>query len=122
MRKMFVITAFMLALLTWAAAQQQPGNDQPGSGSEGSTSVTEGCLGGSSPNYTITDKAGTTYKLNLPPTADPTKLSSHVGESVQVAGDVKDTGRTHPSIDVQRIARGTGTCAGGPKGAQPPKQ
>jgi hypothetical protein len=88
--------------------------------------VTEGCLGGSNPNFTITDKAGTTYKLNIPPRADTSKLAQHVGEPVQVAGNVmKDTGKAgNASIDVQGIGRGTGQCgAGGSKGAQsPPKQ
>jgi hypothetical protein len=81
--------------------------------------ITEGCLSGSNPNFTITDSAGTTYKLNIPPNADTSKLASHIGESVNVAGNVNGS-----SIDVQGIGRGTGTCpAGSPKGAQsPPKQ
>jgi hypothetical protein len=73
-------------------------------------------LGGTDPNYTITDKAGTTYKLNIPSTADTSKLSSHVGESVQVMGDVKSS-----SINVQGIGKGTGKCPGSGAGAtQPP--
>ena len=87
--------------------------------------VTEGCLGGSEPNYTITDKAGTTYRLNIPPNADTSKLAQHVGEPVQVAGNVKDAGNAgNASIDVQRIGAGMGKCPGsGPSGAQsPPKQ
>ena len=84
--------------------------------------ITQGCLGGSDPNYTITDTAGTTYKLNIPPNANTSKLAQHVGESVQVAGNVKDTGKAgNASIDVQGIGRGTGQCpAKGSKGAQPP--
>src|SRR5579864_316827 len=61
-----------------AASQSQssvPGNAgqaSPQTGAQGSQSqaaskpITEGCLGGSAPNFTITDKSGTTYKLNLP--------------------------------------------------------
>jgi hypothetical protein len=48
-----------------------------------------------------------------------------VGESVVVAGDVKDPGKTgSPSIDVQGIGRGTGKCPGSDsKGSPaPPKQ
>ena len=151
MKKMLVVTIFMTAMLAWAVAQQ-PGDptgqsgqssspssqapsgsqsqpptagstDQPGSKGQTPTgSVTEGCLGGNDPNYTITDKAGTTYKLNIPPNADASKLASHVGEPVQVMGDVKDAGKTgNASIDVQGIGKGTGTCpASGSKGAQPP--
>jgi len=127
MKNMLVITLFMLATLAWAAAQQPGGTPGQSSGQPGSQGqapnvpVTEGCLGGSNPNFTITDKAGTTYKLNIPPSADTSKLAQHVGESVQVAGNVK---AGNSSIDVQGIGRGTGQCpASGSKGAQsPPKQ
>ncbi|HEY3928179.1 MAG TPA: hypothetical protein VGL89_07390 [Candidatus Koribacter sp.] len=68
-------------------------------------SVTEGCLGGTNPNFTITDASGKSYKLNLPAGADGTRLTSHVGESVQVAGDVKSG-----AIDVTKIGKGTGSC------------
>jgi hypothetical protein len=109
------------------ATQTQPSKpsstDQAGSqGQESQAAVTEGCLGGSSPNYTITDNAGTVYKLNMPPNADTSKLAPHVGESVQVQGDVKDAGKPgKASIDVQGIGRGTGNCsASGPKNTQPP--
>ena len=147
MKNIFVITVFMLATLAWAAAQQPGGADsgqstspssqapstaqpqpptpgsagQPGSSAQAPNApVTEGCLGGSAPNYTLTDKAGTTYKLNIPPNADASKLASHVGESVQVLGDVKDAGKAGGSIDVQGIGRGAGKC---PASAQsPPKQ
>jgi hypothetical protein len=94
-------------------------------GSQGQAAITEGCLGGSNPNFTITDKAGTTYKLNLPPYADASPLTPHVGESVQVMGEVKNAGTPDKaSIDVSKIGRGAGTCpAGSSRGAQsPPKQ
>jgi hypothetical protein len=142
----------MLAMLAWAAAQQpggapernsgqaaSPSSQAPGetqtqpstpdgagqAGSQGQASnapVTEGCLGGSDPNYTLTDKTGTAYKLNMPPNANTSKLASHVGESVQVQGDVKDTGNPgKPSIDVQAMSRGTGNCPGdNSRDAQPP--
>jgi hypothetical protein len=106
------------------AGQAQPGMPhgsdpgmQPGTaGSAANSPVTEGCLGGTSPNFTITDKAGTTYKLNIPPGANVSVLSSHVGESVQVQGDVSKS-----AIDVQRIGAGSGTCAGsGATSTQPP--
>ena len=129
MKRMLVTIVFMLATLTWAAAQQ-PGNPpdrgaQPGSqGPAASAPVTEGCLGGSDPNFTIIDKAGTTYKLNIPPTADTSKLGQHVGEAVAVAGNVSADKAGDSSIDVQGIGRGTGTCSPpGSKGAQSlPKQ
>ena len=150
MKNILVMTLFILATLAWAAAQQpgsapdrnsgqtappsskaqsatrtQPskpgGADQGGSRSQESQApLTEGCLGGSTPNYTITDSNGTVYKLNIPPNADASKLASHVGESVEVQGNVKDAGKPGASIDVQGIGPGTGSCpAGGSKNTQP---
>lgn len=153
MKKMLVIAMFTLAMLAWAAAQQ-PGSTNPSGGQPTSPStqapgasqsqppagstdqaqpqgsatdapVTEGCLGGTDPNYTITDKAGTTYKLNIPANKDTSKLAAHVGESVQVAGNVNGSGKGgDASIDVRGIGRGMGTCPGAaPKGEQtPPKR
>ncbi len=147
MKKMLLITLYMLATLAWAAAQQPGGTPDRSSGQATSPSsqapgdsqsqpsirgsadqgpaanapVTEGCLGGKAPNFTITDKAGTTYKLNIPPNADTSKLTSHVGEPVQVLGEVKDAKAGNPSIDVRGIGKGTGRCpAGSSSGAQPP--
>ena len=77
--------------------------------------VTEGCLGGSASNYTLTDKAGTTYKLNIPSNADSSKLAPHVGEPVQVMGGVKG----NSAIDVQAIGPGTGKCPTGGSTAMP---
>ena len=139
MTKMLATTLFMLATMAWAAAQQpgstperssgqaaSPGSQAPGAsqsqqGQAANAPVTEGCLGGSAPNFTITDKAGISYKLNIPPNADTSTLTPHVGESVQVAGNVKGTGKAgNASIDVQGIRRGTGKCPGSAQ--SPPKQ
>ena len=152
MKNILLMTLFILEMVAWAAAQQpgsaperssgqiaslssqapgatqtqpsKPGSaDQAGSrGQEPQAPVTQGCLGGSAPNYTITDNNGTVYKLNMPPNADTSKLASHLGESVQVQGDVKDAGKPgNASIDVQAIGRGTGSCpASSPKNSQPP--
>src|SRR3954468_8198636 len=81
--------------------------------------ITEGCLAGSDAGYTLTDKAGTTFKLNFPATANVSVLSAHVGESVKVMGDVTDAGKAgQSSINVSKIGRGTGTCSAGTS-AQP---
>jgi len=152
MKNMLAITLFMLAMLAWAVAQQprsaadgssgqatspssqagasqsqpsSPGSaDQDGSQDQKSNArITEGCLGGGDPNYTLTDKTGVTYKLNMPPNADTSKLPSHVGESVKVLGDVKGTGKASgASIDVQRIGPGTDKCPGSGSPQSPPKQ
>jgi hypothetical protein len=139
MKKAVTTFALLLATLAWAAAQQPgsapapgtypnaqgPGTGPPqGPGPTGGTAVpstvVEGCLGGSNPNYTITDSSGKTYKLNIPSSADTSKLAAHVGESVDVAGNVNSA--RSPSIDVQGIGRGTGSCpANGSKGTPSPK-
>jgi hypothetical protein len=152
MKKILVVSVFMLVTLVWVVAQhgsggqgtsassqapnagQQPpatsgganqnapqtGAQAGGPGQAVHPPVTEGCLGGSNPNFTITDKTGTTYKLNLPPNADASALTPHVGESVQVMGDVRQAGSAN-SIDVSRIGKGAGTCPGSsPSGQQPP--
>ncbi len=150
MKKILLLTAFLLATLAWATAQQSasqggsqsttpgsqtgasqsqssaPGASQSSpstsgtagqSGAQNSATgmanapITEGCLGGSASAYTITDKAGKTYKLNIPANTDASPLASHIGESVKVMGNVNTTGAS-PSIDVQQMGRGTGTCSG----------
>lgn len=67
--------------------------------------VTQGCLGGSNPNYTITDASGKTYKLMLPANANGATLASHIGESVAVMGD-----KSADSINVTKVGRGSTTC------------
>jgi len=102
------------------AAPQAPGaSTSPTSGA--TPKVTEGCLGGSNPNYTVTDASGTTYKLNIPPNADTSKLAAHVGESVDVAGNVNGMG-AGSSINVQGIGKGTGTCPAGAKNSPNPQK
>jgi hypothetical protein len=62
-------------------------SDQASQPSPGENSI-EGCLGGSAGNYTIIDKAGTSYKLDLPANADTSVLDKHIGEEVRVSGAV----------------------------------
>jgi len=137
MKKVLAVSLFVIATFTWTFAQnpssptpsaQQPpaASSQAPSGSAGQDSsgaqtqsqnqvanapITEGCLGGTDGNYTLTDKAGTSYKLNFPASANVSVLSSHVGESVAVMGDIKDAGKAgQTSINVSKIGRGTSTC------------
>jgi len=90
--------------------------------------VIEGCLGGSSPNFTVTDKTGTTYKLDIPPGADASVLAKHIGDSVQVQGNVSKSSATSDSgskdggsIAVMRIGKGAGTCSGSATGSEKPQ-
>ena len=109
-----------------------------GMSASGEPDVIEGCLGGTAPNFTVTDANGKMYKLDIPAGADASVLTKHVGESVQVMGGVSggsssgasDTKAAGSSIAVQRIGRGKGTCSGASTGAgeksttppTPPKQ
>ncbi len=98
----------------------------------GEPDIIEGCLGGAAPNFTVTDKTGTTYKLGIPDGADASVLTKHIGESVQVLGAVNDSksmaGGTADSssagkgktIAVQKIGRGKGTCPAAPGAEKPP--
>lgn len=152
MKNVLVVTLFMLASVAWAAAQQPGSAPDPSSsgrpaspsaqapdttqsqppsaadqsqtrGQAANAPVTEGCLGGREPNYTITDKSGTTYQLNIPANADTSKLASHIGEPVEVLGDVKSQGKSgKSSIDVQGIGKGTGTCPASGPNTPSPKQ
>lgn len=71
----------------------------------GNAPVTQGCLGGTNPNFTLTSDTGKSYKLVLPPNADGSRLTPHVGESVMVMGDT-----SADSINVTKIGKGNGTC------------
>ena len=97
------------------STEQRPAQspaEQQSQGRAANAPITEGCLGGSNPNFTITDQAGTTYKLNIPQGADVSVLTPHVGESVQVMGQVTNGGGAGKAsaIDVTRIGRGQGGC------------
>jgi hypothetical protein len=103
-----------------AQTPSQPGAQSQAQSQAANAPITEGCLGGSNASYTLTDKAGTTYKLNFPATANVSVLASHVGESVKVLGDVQDAGKAgQSSINVSKIGRGTSAC---PAGAAAPAQ
>jgi len=55
---------------------------QTGSSNANGNTTVEGCLSGSSGNFTLSAKNGTTYQL----TGDTAKLSEHVGHEVKVTG------------------------------------
>jgi hypothetical protein len=61
-----------------------PAADQSSMGSQSDSSAQkiEGCLAQSGSDFTLADASGTTYKL----TGETSKLSSHVGEQVEVKG------------------------------------
>jgi hypothetical protein len=79
------ILAFVLSCGVWVFSQAAWGQTYGGSAqtsSDQSQTSVQGCLAGSSGNYTLTDKSGTTYQL----AGDTSKLSEHVGHTVEVKG------------------------------------
>jgi hypothetical protein len=103
----------------------------------------EGCLGGSAGKFSIIDKAGTTYDLQLPATADSSKLNSHIGQEVRVSGSMNNakdssaagaagaassasqtatgssSSSSHPSISVTKIDKIADTCSTNTTGSNP---
>ena len=94
MRRLLLLLSVLLLGACWAVAQdstrQTNSNSSETSASSGQNSsatasgatTVQGCLSGSSGNFTLTDKNGNTYQL----TGDTAKLSEHVGHEVKVTG------------------------------------
>ena len=92
-----------------------PQSDAPMPPAAAQGDTIEGCLGGTNPNFTVTDKDGTEYALVVPQGTDASVLSKHVGEPVQVQGAVDSAGLSAPvgghSIRVARIGKGSANCS-----------
>ena len=109
MRRLVLLFSVLLLGACWAAAQDTtPSNSstsdptaassgQSAANASGATSV-QGCLSGSSGNYTLTDKHGNTYQL----TGDTAKLSEHIGHEVKITG-------TSSSASASGASSATGT-------------
>ena len=91
MTRALMLAAVLLLSAAWLQAQQdpQPNPSNAGSGQgnasqtgSGSETTVQGCLQGSSGNFTLTDKSGTTYQL----AGDTSKLTEHVGHEVKIKG------------------------------------
>ena len=140
MRKTFFLMLILLAVSAWAVAQQDPNSQNAPSTSASSQATApssdsngvQGCLGGSGDNYTVTDKTGTTYQLQLPSGGDTSKLKEHIGNEVLVTGAVANaasgspsaasSSAGQPSINVRGISKVSDTCtAKTPGAAMPPK-
>jgi hypothetical protein len=82
MRYLLLLSLLLLGA-SWAAAQNYPTQSNQTTPSGTGTEMTvQGCLGGSSGSYTLTDKNGNSFQL----TGDNAKLSEHVGHEVKVTG------------------------------------
>lgn len=98
MRKI-LLTSSLLLCFVYAVAQTSSNPDKSqtsGSQDKSQTSSqgtsnhhkVRGCLSGSSGNYTLTDKSGTTYQLS----GDTSKLAEHVGHTVEISGTPSSSG------------------------------
>jgi len=150
MRKTLFVTTILLALAAWGMAQQEPSSQSSPSTSQGTASQApntqsspnngqgtqsagqnsvQGCLGGSGNNFTVTDKSGTSYQLQLPAGANASALKPHIGEEVRVDGTTSNASGSNsaagasanqPTINVKNIYRVSPTCSA--KSGAPPKQ
>ncbi len=105
MRKTVLLTIVLLVLAAWAVAQQGTNPSAPGSNSQapsaGSSAqdsapqatsaetTVEGCLGGTAGNYTIADKSGAIYKLQVSDD-ESAAIGKHIGQQVRVKGMLAD--------------------------------
>lgn len=123
MKRLFLLSSILLLSAVWAVAQYESQSSQSSS-SDASKTTIEGCLSGSSGNYSLTDKSGTTYQL----TGDTAKLQPHVGHTIRVTGTSESasnssmTGKpsssmsgpsdTQPMFNVTSFKHVSTTCSG----------
>jgi hypothetical protein len=114
MTRALMLAAVLLLSAAWLQAQQDPQANPSNAGSgqanasqtdPGSETTVQGCVQGSSGNFTLTDKSGTTYQLG----GDTSKLAEHVGHEVQIKGT---TSGSNPSAGPSG-SNPSGTGAGG---------
>jgi len=136
MRKICFLSVVLLAVSAWAIAQQGANSQSAPNSSQGSAQTApsensvQGCLGGSGDNFTVTDKGGTAYQLQLPAGADTANLKPHIGEEVRVTGTMANNSGSsaggassgQPTIAVKNIYRVASSCSSKTQGANPPKQ
>lgn len=119
MSKISLLVLTLLFSTAWLYAQGYPqaGSSQTRTSSSGQTTV-QGCLQGSEGNYTLTDSAGMTYKLE----GDTSKLTAHVGHEVQISGTTSGAsaasstaasataGDQHSTLNVMKVKHIAKTC------------
>ncbi len=98
MRKIVLVTFVLFVVAALAVAQgqnsQAPSTASPSQKSAPQASAAEtaieGCLGGAAGNYTVTDRAGMVYKLQLPNDTQNAVIDKHVGQEVRVKGTLEN--------------------------------
>jgi len=82
MKRIFLLASILVLSASWAVAQYSSTGTSEQSSAAANTKTVQGCLSGSEGSYSLTDQAGTTYKL----TGDTAKLQAHVGHTIHVTG------------------------------------
>ncbi len=106
MQKTALVTILLFLVAAWATAQQPtspapatvPGQEKTEPTPSADTTTIEGCLGGAAGNFTITDKSGMIYKLDVPE-GTVTAVEKHLGKEVQVTGTVKNAATGSAAAD-----------------------
>ncbi len=97
MRKVVLVVFVLIVVAALAVAQQGQNSQVPSTASPNQESspqasaagtAIEGCLGGAAGNYTVTDKAGMVYKLQLADDSQNAAIDKLVGQEVRVKGTV----------------------------------
>ena len=94
--------------------QQTGSQGSTGMGTAGSENHIEGCLGGASGNYTLTDSSGTAWQLQ----GDNSQLSKHVGQQVRISGTAPSSAAgtnsgsaASQTFNVTRVHKVASTCS-----------
>lgn len=119
MKRLYLVaTTLLLSVLVYAQttspAAQQLNPAQAGTQKTGGGDTIEGCLAGSSGNFTLTDSSGKTYQL----AGDTTKLSEHVGHTIRISGSQKSADQqgsggssAQPTFTVEKVKMVSPSCS-----------
>jgi hypothetical protein len=101
---------------TTTTSTSQTTTSQSGTSSEANATTIQGCLGGSTGNFTLTDKSGMTYQL----AGNTSDLSKHVGEEVSIRGSSSASGSASANAGSASGSSSTSPSAGASSSANQP--
>ena len=76
-------------------------------GSKDSKTSIQGCLSGSTGNYTLTDQSGKTYQLE----GETSKLSAHIGHEIELTGKESGTSTESTATSSSASTASSGTTS-----------
>ena len=120
MTKILTPAFTLLILAVWLQSQNPPPTGNPSDRPIEHASTLQGCLKGSTGNFTLTNKSGATYQIR----GDASKLGEHVNHEVQITGTTststweadQDSGNgstnsaQHQIIQLQDVKQVSNTC------------